>query len=203
MKLNFTERLLVNNGVRALVQRLYEGPLLRNLGEPLRGGIVLEVGCGRGAGIEVILQQFQAVHVFGIDLDDLQVERARKRLQGKYEERFTLIKGDAEQLPFEDASFDAVFDFGVLHHVPDWKKAIAEIRRVLKPGGTFYFDEVTRAALERWVCRKFLEHPAVNRFSEAEFLEELLKHGMELADVIRRVFFGDIFISAANLREHQ
>jgi len=200
MKLNSIERLLVNNGVRAMVQRLCEGPLLRKLGGPVQGGIVLEIGCGQGAGIEVILQQFQAAHVCAIDLDSLQIEAARKRLHTKYEGRFTLIQGDVNQLPFEDASFDAAFDFGVLHHVPDWQKAVSEVQRVLKPGGTFYFEEVTRTALESWVYRKFLEHPVENRFSEAEFLEEVLKHGMEPAGVVR-VLSGDIFICAAKLRE--
>jgi ubiquinone/menaquinone biosynthesis C-methylase UbiE len=197
MKLNHAERLLVNNNLRAIVQRFYEGPLLRSLGGAANGGIVLEIGCGRGAGVEVILQQFHAAHVTGMDLDPLQIERARKRLQGKYDGRFTLISGDAEQLPFADASFDAVFDFGVLHHVPDWQRALSEIRRVLKPGGTFFFEEVTRAALDRWLYRAFLQHPAENRFSEAEFLEEVANHRMKLAGTARHVLFGDIFIGSA------
>jgi ubiquinone/menaquinone biosynthesis C-methylase UbiE len=197
MKLNLAERLLVNNSVRAMAQRFYEGPLLRSLGGAVNGGMVLEIGCGRGTGVEVILQQFGAAHVSGIDLDPLQIERAQKRLQGKHDGCFTLIQGHAEQLPFADQSFDAVFDFGALHHVPDWQRAISEIRRVLKPGGTFFFEEVTRAALERWIYRTFLEHPAQNRFSEAEFLEEVVNHRMKPASTVRRVFFGDIFIGSA------
>jgi ubiquinone/menaquinone biosynthesis C-methylase UbiE len=199
MKLNLAERLLVNNRARGVVQRVYEGPLLRRLGGAVKGGMVLEMGCGRGAGIEVILQQFHAAHVFGIDLDFLQIERARKRFQGKYGGLFTLIQGDAERLPFADASFDAVFDFGVLHHVPEWKTGISEIRRVLRPGGTFFFEEVTRAALERWIYRTFLEHPAENRFNEAEFLEEVVNHRMKPTSAVRRVLCGDIFIGAARL----
>lgn len=201
MKLNFAERLLVNNSARAVVQRLYEGPMLRRLGGVAQGGVVLEIGCGRGAGIEVILQQFHAGHAFGIDLDHLQIERARKRLQSKHDGLFTLMQGDVERMPFEDTSFDAVFDFGVLHHVPDWQRGIAEIRRILKPGGTFFFEEVTRAALKRWTYRTFLEHPAENRFSEAEFLEELANHRMQPANAVRRVLSGDIFIGAAKLIE--
>jgi ubiquinone/menaquinone biosynthesis C-methylase UbiE len=199
MKLNFAEQLLVNNRVRAAVQMFYEGPLLRKLGGTVRGGTVLEIGCGRGAGIEVILRQFDAAHVCGIDLDLLQVERARKRLQGKYPGHVTLMQGNAERLSFANASFDAVFDFGALHHVPDWQKGIAEIRRVLKPGGTFFFEEVTRAALERWIYRRFLDHPADNRFSEAEFMREAGRHGLKAAGPLRRTLFGDVFIGVAKL----
>lgn len=199
MKLNFAERLLVNNRVRAVVQRFYEGPLLRRLGGTVPGGTALEIGCGRGVGVEVILRQFGAAHVCGIDLDPLQIERSRRRLQGHYPGRVTLIEGDAERLPFADASFDAVFDFGALHHVPDWQRSIADIRRVLKPDGTFFFEEVTRAALERWIYRRFLEHPAENRFSEAEFVAEMGSHGLKPAGPLRRTFFGDIFIGAARL----
>lgn len=199
MKLNLVEQLLVNNGVRAAVQMFYEGPLLRKLGGTAPTGTVLEIGCGRGGGIEVILRQFDAAHVCGVDLDPLQIERARRRLQGKYAGRFILMQGDAERLPFANASFDAVFDFGALHHVPDWQRAIAEIRRVLKPGGTFFFEEVTRAALERWIYRTFLEHPVENRFSEAEFITQAGRHGLKPTGPLRRILFGDIFIGAAKL----
>lgn len=200
MKLNLAERLLVNNGVRATVQRFYEGPLLHKLGGTVPGGTVLEIGCGRGAGVEVILQQFGAAHVYGIDLDPLQIERAQERLRGKYPGRLTFMQGDAERLAFAERSFDAVFDFGALHHVPDWQRSIAEIRRVLKPGGTIFFEEVTRSGLERWIYRRFLEHPAENRFSCAEFVEELRRYGMELTRPVRQVLFGDIFIGAARVR---
>lgn len=199
MKLNFAERLLVNNRLRAAVQMFYEGPLLRRLGGKVRDGTVLEIGCGLGAGIEVILRQFEAANVCGIDVDPLQIERARKRLLGRYPGRVTLVQGDAERLPFANTSFDAVFDFGALHHVPDWQRSIAEIRRVLKPSGTFFFEEVTRAALERWIYRRFLEHPTGNRFSEDEFVTEVARHGLKLAGPLRRTLFGDIFIGAANL----
>lgn len=199
MKLNLAERLLINNPVRSAVQRFYEAPVLRSLGGEVKGGTVLEIGCGRGVGIEVILQQFHAAHVYGIDLDPVQIKSASKRLQGRYDGLFTLIQCDAERLPLGDASFEAVFDFGALHHVPDWQAAIAEIRRVLKPGGTFFFEEVTRAALESWIYRKLLEHPTENRFSEPEFLAQAVKNGMHPASTIRPVLFGDIFIGVATL----
>jgi ubiquinone/menaquinone biosynthesis C-methylase UbiE len=199
MKLNFTERLLVNNPVRALVQRFYEIPLLRKLGGSVEDARVLEVGCGRGEGLALLLDQFHASHVCGIDLDPEQIARARKHLAGKYDGRFELTTSSVDKLPFANASFDAVFDFGVLHHVPVWQAGIAEIRRVLKPGGTFFFEEVTRAALQRWLYRRFLEHPTQNRFDEADFANELRAHELTPTCPLRRILFGDIFIGAAKL----
>lgn len=199
MKLNLTERLLVNNPIRAAIQMSYEGPLLRKLGGPIQGGTVLEVGCGRGTGIKVIFRHFGPAHVFGIDIDPLQIERASRRVAIRYKHRVTLLQADAERLPFEENSFDAVFDFGALHHVPNWQMSIAEIRRVLKQGGTFFFEEITRAALERWIYRKLFEHPASNRFSEADFLAELEAHGLGSMNSPHRTLFGDIFIGAARV----
>jgi len=199
MKLNVAERLIVNSPVRALVQRFYEAPHLSRLGATVKDGRVLEVGCGRGVGIAMLLDEFHAAHVHGIDLDPLQIERARKRLRDRHDGRIDLRVAKVEELPFADASFDAVFDFGILHHVPAWQVGVAEIRRVLKPGGTFFFEEVTRAALDRWIYRKLFEHPSENRFSEAEFLQELTRRGLTPVSAIQRVLFGDIFIGAARL----
>lgn len=112
------------------MQRFYEVPLLRRLGGTIESGRVLEVGCGRGVCLPLLLSQFGARHVDGVNLDPRQVARAQTRLRGKYEERIDLRVASVEQLPFEDASFDAVFDFGILHHVSAWQSAIAEIGRL-------------------------------------------------------------------------
>jgi ubiquinone/menaquinone biosynthesis C-methylase UbiE len=197
MKLNLAERLLINNPVRALVQRFYEGPLLLELGGRLDNARVLDVGCGQGVGMEVLLKQFGANQVYGIDLDPQQIRRARKRLAGRYEDRVVLEAGSVTKLPFADEYFDAVFDFGMLHHVVEWQIGVAEIRRVLKQDGLFFFEEVTRKALNRWAYRTFLDHPTENRFDEAEFLAELAVHGMEPVAEPRRILAKDIFIGVA------
>jgi ubiquinone/menaquinone biosynthesis C-methylase UbiE len=199
MKLNAVETALVNNPMRALVQRVYEGPLLRRLGGSLEGALVLEVGCGRGTGARILLEQFGVGKICAIDLDPQQVRRAKRRLTGYGGARVAFAAGSVERLPYPDECFDAVFDFGVLHHVPVWQAAITEIRRVLKPGGRFFFEEVTRAALNRWLYQMLLKHPAENRFSEAEFVAELAANGIELVSEPRRIFANDIFIGVGRL----
>ena len=202
MKLNTAERWLVNNPARALVQRFYEVPLLHRLGGSIPGGEVLEIGCGRGMALPLLLRHFGAARVHGVDLDPQQITRAQHHLAGNHDGRITLSVARVEQLPFPDASFDAVFDFGILHHVPVWQNGVSEVSRVLKPGGTFFFEEITRAALERWSYRTFLKHPEENRFSETEFLDVLKTRGLLPGAEIRRLLFNDIFIGVAQRALH-
>ena len=201
MKLNLAEKLLVNNPARALVQRHYEGPLLLKLGGRLDGARVLDVGCGQGVGVQILLEQFGASQVYGIDLDPQQIRRAQRRFAHNSDSnanaRVVLAVASVDKLPFPDEYFDAVFDFGVLHHVVDWQAAVAEIQRVLKPSGLFFFEEVTRAALNRWLYRTFLDHPAENRFSEEEFLADLPAHGIKPFGETHHTLLNDIFIGIA------
>lgn len=194
MKLNAIEKVLMNNPLRSVLQRRYEAPLLEKLGGRLEGGRALEIGCGRGVGTELILQRFGACEVHAFDLDPDMVARARRRLSSYPSERLELYVADAASVPEPDASFDAVFDFGIVHHVPDWEAAVAEVVRVLKPSGRFFFEEVTRQALDRWAYRTFLDHPRENRFSGTEFVAALEQRGVRVDGGAVERFFGDFVI---------
>lgn len=194
MKLNAVEKVLMNNPLRTALQRRYEAPLLENLGGRLAGGRALEIGCGRGVGTELIFRRFGAREVHAFDLDPDMVARARRRLNGHPAECLTLYVADVTAIPEPDASFDAVFDFGIVHHVPDWEAAVAEVARVLKPGGRFYFEEVTRQALDRWAYRTFLKHPRENRFSGDGFVAALEQRGVWVDGRVVARCFGDFVI---------
>jgi SAM-dependent methyltransferase len=96
------------------------------------GRRVLDVGCGNG----YVLSRFarEGARTTGIDLTRRAVELSSRRfeLMG-LPGAFTV--GSAEDLPFPDEAFDGVTSMGVLHHTPDTPRAIAEVRRVLRPGG--------------------------------------------------------------------
>jgi len=181
MILNKLEMALMNNRVRAAVQRGYEGRVLERLGGRMHGGVALEVGCGRGVGAEIILDRFGADRVEAFDLDPRMVELARARMATRGE-RIRFSVGDAESIKAADATYDAVFEFGILHHVPDWRKALREIRRVAKPGGTFYAEDFYGASIPRSWTGKLLAHPEEGRFDHPRFKKAIRQAGFEILD---------------------
>jgi len=194
VKLNRVEKALMNNPVRALVQRHYEAGLMQKIGGRVSGERVLEIGCGRGIGTEIIFNRFGAREVHAFDVDSDMIALARSRLSGFPSDRLRLFVGDAEAIEAEDGTFDSVFDFAIIHHIPDWKKSIREVARVLRPGGRFFFEEVTKQALDRWLYRTFLDHPKVDRFSAREFVEALQEQGIMVGDNSKKWFFGDFVV---------
>jgi ubiquinone/menaquinone biosynthesis C-methylase UbiE len=186
MKLNAVEKLAMNNPVRALLQRWHDLPALLRLGGSIEGARVLEVGCGRGEGIRLLLER-GAARVDAFDLDPDMVRRARERLSTVEPGRFGLQVGDVTAVPFGDGSFDAVFDFGILHHVPGWSDALREVRRVLVPGGRFLFYEPTRRFLDGWIARTFTVHPDEGRFTPAEFRAALGGAGLDVGQMVEEL----------------
>lgn len=180
MLLNRLEKAAMNNPVRAAVQRHLEARWLLELGGRLpAGGAALEVGCGRGVGIELILDHFGADHVDAFDLDPHMVALARVR-HARRAERVRVSVGDAERIDAPDASYDAVFDFGILHHVPDWRRAVREIARVLRPGGRLYAEEVLARFIGHAVWRRLLAHPQHDRFDRTAFARALGEAGLHV-----------------------
>jgi SAM-dependent methyltransferase len=97
-----------------------------------RGRRVLEVGCGMGC--MAMNWARQGAQVTAVDLNPVAVEQTRRRfelfgLSGEIRE------ADGGRLPFDDNTFDYVYSWGVLHHSPDLRGSIAELHRVLRPGG--------------------------------------------------------------------
>ena len=101
------------------------------------GRRLLEIGCG--IGIDTLrLARLGFREVVAVDLAEAAIEIAAERAarEGLDNVRFSL--GNAERLEHEDGSFDVVYSFGVIHHTPDMERAVAEIHRVLRPGGRAY-----------------------------------------------------------------
>jgi len=178
VKLNHFEFILVNNPIRAWSQRALETPRLIGSRGGLVGQRVLEVGCGRGVGIEILLS-LGAAHITGFDLDPRMTDRAWKRV-AKYGDRVRIFVGDAERIDAADASFDAVVDYGVVHHIPDWRQALKEIARVLKPGGVFYFEDLLKSLISAWPAPVLFDHPQATQFYGREFRAGLEAAGFRM-----------------------
>lgn len=100
----------------------------------------LDVGCGNGAFSQVILKRAAPVSVAGVDPSEGQIDYARRHV-GAANAKFDV--GDAQNLPFADASFDVAAMALVIAFVPDTARAIAEMKRVTRPGGwvgTYMWD---------------------------------------------------------------
>ncbi len=179
MRLNRLEKALMNNPIRAAVQRYFETRRLLAMGGQMVGGMALEIGCGRGVGTQLVLDSFRAEQVHSFDLDPRMVELARHRLS-EQAERVHLWVGDVTTMAVRDAGYDAVFDFGILHHVPNWRDGLREVFRVLKPGGRFYAEEALRKLLFHPLLKRLFEHPLEDRFDHQQFITALGDCGFQM-----------------------
>ncbi len=93
---------------------------------------VLDVGCGTGSLLFTLAQNVKLIRIVGIDAAEVYVAAAREK---NTDDRISVEHGDAAALPFADASFDAALAQLVLQFVPDPERALAEMRRVVRPGG--------------------------------------------------------------------
>ncbi|HEX8943188.1 MAG TPA: class I SAM-dependent methyltransferase [Gemmatimonadaceae bacterium] len=177
-----------------------------------RGRDVLEIGVGMGADhLEWAKESPRSLT--GIDLTPRAIEMTRARLD-TYSLTSSLECGDAECLPFPDESFDLVYSWGVLHHSPDTPRAVAEVYRVLRPGG------VARVMIyHRWsitgyllwlrygmlsgrglseVYARYLESPGTKAYTVAE--AERLFEQFENVSARSQLSFGDLLRGAVGQR---
>lgn len=115
----------------------------------LGGREVLEVSCGHGGGASYLARTFRPARYAGLDLNASGVRFCQRRHAGVAGLEF--VAGDACRLPFADASFDVVINVEASHCYPDFAAFLAEVARVLRPGGCFlYADFRGREAVADW-----------------------------------------------------
>jgi ubiquinone/menaquinone biosynthesis C-methylase UbiE len=169
----------VNNPLRPLQQRLELTLLTRHL--PLKPGLrILEIGGGRGAGARLIKNTFHPSRIHAMDLDVKMIRMAHTYLRTEDRTGIDFCVADAAVLPFPEHSMDAVFGFGVLHHVPDWQSALKEVVRVLKPGGIYFFEELFPTLYQNFITKHILLHPVGNRFKSRELKDTMKSSGLVL-----------------------
>ncbi len=175
-----------------------ETSVVFDLAGPLRGKRVLDVGTGDGT--YAIEAAERGAIVTALDLEQEMLDAAHARAVSRGVE-VTLQRGRAEQLPFEDASFDVVIAVTVLCFVPDAQRAVREMARVLAPGGRVVVGELGRFSV--WAAeRRVRDWLGASTWRRAQFWSRselaALAHGAGLhaANVRGSVFFPPSGIAA-------
>jgi SAM-dependent methyltransferase len=104
----------------------------------LRGKNVLEVSCGHGGGASYLTRTLQPKSYIALDLNPAGINFCEKH---HHVDGLNFVQGDAENLPFESNTFDAVINVEASHCYPDFPRFLAEIARVLRPGGNFLYAD--------------------------------------------------------------
>ncbi|MGA2285291.1 MAG: class I SAM-dependent methyltransferase [Dehalococcoidia bacterium] len=185
-KMNLVESLLVMSPFRALLARGEADALLRWAQLPA-GATVLDLGCGPGMLSVLLARKAQTRLVAAFDLDAAMVKRARRRAGNL---PVAPLVADATHMPYAGSQFDAVFVVGVLHHIPDWRAAIPEVARALKPGGRFCFAEPSRSYLMK--VYRLLPHQRDAMFTADEWRSALAASSLQFEGEFHRLPLWDI-----------
>ena len=135
----------------------------------------LDLGCGTGEMLKLILQEDVGKELYGIDLSEKMLHVAKSKLP----EQVKLLLGDSEALPFPDNIFDVVYCNDSCHHYPAPMTVLREVHRVLKPGGTFLMGDCWQPLVGRIIMNFYMRHSKegdVKIYSEAEIVSMLSKY---------------------------
>jgi ubiquinone/menaquinone biosynthesis C-methylase UbiE len=136
------QRLLFEPSHRAIIA----GIRARSGGRPLA---VLDVGCGTGVFASRIRAAVPQSRVWGVDLVSAMLVQGQARWRAD-SEHVAAVQGDSERLPFPSGAFDVVTCANSFHHYPHQDRAVAEMHRVLKPGGWLFLVDGSRDGLWGW-----------------------------------------------------
>lgn len=180
------DRTISANAIIEYEQRVRSAAVLRML-EPRAGERILDVGCGNGRDLIPLVRV--GCRCVGVDYSPGMVEEARRDLSAAGAGGVELLVGDATRLSFGDGTFDKVFASEVIEHIPDWRAAIRDMARVLKPEGTLVLTTPNRHswygfdryALVEGLLRRRWNHPYDEWKTHAEVLDGMRAAGLEPA----------------------
>ena len=159
------------------------------------GLAVLDVGCGGGYSCELLAKR--GARAFGIDLSEACIQAARDHArQSGLDIDYQVGVGEA--LPYSPEMFDAVICVDVLEHVADAKQVVAEVFRVLKPGGQFFFDTINKTLQSKLVMIWFMEN-LLGAIPKGVHDWELFIDPRELTDWMQAAGYADIEIRGFDL----
>ena len=169
---------------------LYPDQMRRRIVSQIKDGThlrVLDVGCGTGYTTFGLLKRTDICEVIGLDMNSAQLKRAAKNLSLE-KDRLSISRGDADNLPFADESFDALVSIGAIEYFPEPQQALIEFTRVTKPGGTVVVAGPEAGWFKKFGLNKFFYTPSVSEMNG--FFREAGLLGVELLLTGVNTFFG-------------
>ncbi len=151
--------------------------IARELRAQRLGRDILEIGAGSGSVAQQLLSRNPELAWVAIDIDPHMTQAAATRLLGF--PNASAKTADATAMPFPDASFDSVVSCLMLHHIVDWERAVAEVARVLRPGGTFLGYDLVRTPLASVFHR--LDGSLHRLIVASEFQAECARNGLTIS----------------------
>lgn len=155
---------------------------------------ILEVGCGVGAQSEILLRRFPDIKLTGIDLSEKQLDSAKESLaQLSYaKNRYQLKQMNAEKMSFTSEVFDGAFLCFILEHVPDPRRVLSEVRRILSSGSVIYITEVLNSSffLEPYSPNVLKYWMAFNDYQYDKKGDPFM--GAKLGNLLMQIGFKDI-----------
>ena len=164
----------------------------------LNGAYILELGCGAAEKTRLIAEKLNVAKITAVEIDPIQ---HKKNLQIADMPKTEFKSYGAQDIPEADEAFDVVMMFKSLHHVPgeSMDQALAEISRVLKPGGVAYFSEPVFAGDFNEIIRLFHDEEAV-RLQAFNALGRAIEEGvLELEEE----FFFDTVVKMASFKQFE
>lgn len=140
MRLGKFEFFAMNNPIKRFIQKYIEFTIFKKMltknNINLVHKTIMDGGCGSGFSTKLIQKEFNPERIIAFDYMPEQIQLAGKQHIG-----VDFFIGDLTDIKLKDNLCDAVFIFGVIHHIPGWQKALTEVNRVLKPGGCLLLEE--------------------------------------------------------------
>ncbi|HWY23522.1 MAG TPA: class I SAM-dependent methyltransferase [Nevskia sp.] len=141
--------------------------------------LIVDVGCGWGRSFELLQERFAPRTLIGIDVSEEMLKQSARTAAAKGIE-VDLRQANSARLPLPNQSVDLLFCHQTFHHLVDQEGALAEFRRVLKPGGVMLFAESTRKYIHSWIIRLLFRHPMEVQKTAEEYLAMVRGAGFEV-----------------------
>jgi len=175
--------------------------VLRRLEEGYKGRL-LDVGCGTGDMLRGIEKKELPFHLWGLDLS----QEALRKAAASCSDSVTLDRGDAEHLPYEDGFFDLLICMHSFHHYPRPRRALQEMRRVLRANGTLILVENDYPPLTRLRCNyEFIRyrHPNgdVRMYAKGKLRRMMEKTGFSVRETEHIADHSRVFLALKKAEE--